>query len=433
MNQIRFIDLFAGIGGTRIGFENACKKENIQCKCVFTSEIKKHALKVYEENFGNHIIHGDITKINTKDIPEFDVLLGGFPCQAFSSAGKRKGFADTRGTLFFEIEKILRDKNPKAFILENVDGLITHDKENNKDKIGRTFNTILNILQNDLGYIVNYKVLNSKNFGLAQERKRIFIVGTKTNKVNLDEFDVKKSILLDVLEKDIPPIDSPFTKLLLKHYSIEKLYGKSIKDRRGGSSNIHSWDIELKGEISKEQKELLNRLLKERRKKHWAIKKNIKWMDGMPLTEDEIKTFYDVPNLKIILDDLVKKGYVRYEHPKKLIEKDFNGRKHKIREYDLIKPKGYNIVAGKLSFEISKILNPKEITPTLVATDLNKFVVPSNYGIRRLTLRECLRLFGFPEEYKINVSQSKGFDLLGNSIAVPVVQAVSLRLLNALK
>jgi len=432
MKEIRFIDLFAGIGGTRIGFERACKNLNIPCKCVFTSEIKKHALKTYEENFGNHIIHGDITKIDTKEIPDFDILLGGFPCQAFSSAGKRKGFADTRGTLFFEIERIIRNKKPQGFILENVEGLITHDRENPKDKFGRTFKTILKILEEDLKYKISYKVLNAKDFGLAQDRKRIFIVGTKNKLVDLENFEKKQNRLSKVLEYDVLPEKSKLSELLLKHYPIEKLYGKSIKDRRGGGENIHSWDIELKGETSKEQRELLNLLLKERRKKHWAEKKNIKWMDGMPLTEEEISSFYSHKNLREILGDLVRKGYVRFEHPKDLVTKVIGGKEHKIRDYDFNKPKGYNIVAGKLSFEISKILNPNEITPTLVATDLDKFVVPIKDGLRRLTVREGLRLFGFPEDYKINVSKTKAYDLLGNSIAVPVVEAVTERLLNSL-
>src|SRR3990167_5817704 len=188
--EIRFIDLFAGIGGTRIGFEQACKKASISPLCVFTSEIKEHALKVYGENFGNHIIHGDITKINIKEIPDFDILLGGFPCQAFSSAGKRQGFLDTRGTLFFEIERILRAKKPLGFILENVDGLVTHDKKNRADKIGQTFQTILGVLK-EIGYKVNYNILNARDFGLAQDRKRIFIVGTLNNKVDLDNFPRK--------------------------------------------------------------------------------------------------------------------------------------------------------------------------------------------------------------------------------------------------
>ena len=131
--MVRVIDLFAGLGGIRLGFEQAMAQLGIEMTCVFSSEIKPHAIKAYKNFFGSHDVFGDITKVNTfRDIPNFDFLLAGFPCQPFSSAGKRNGFADTRGTLFFEIERILQDKikenNPvKGFLLENVEGLLTHD------------------------------------------------------------------------------------------------------------------------------------------------------------------------------------------------------------------------------------------------------------------------------------------------------------------
>ena len=134
MVKIKFIDLFAGMGGFRLGFENACADLGIETKCVFTSEIKPHAIDVYKSNFIDSEVHGDITQIKPSYIPAFDVLLAGFPCQAFSSAGKRNGFNDTRGTLFFEIEKILKAHKPKCFILENVEGLVSHDKQNKEDK-----------------------------------------------------------------------------------------------------------------------------------------------------------------------------------------------------------------------------------------------------------------------------------------------------------
>ena len=141
--SIKFIDLFAGIGGIRKGFELACSDLGIETECVFTSEIKTYAVEVLKQNHPNECINGDITKIETSKIPDFDFLLGGFPCQAFSAAGKRLGFEDTRGTLFFEVERILRDKKPKGFILENVEGLVNHDRKNQKDKIGRTLSVIL--------------------------------------------------------------------------------------------------------------------------------------------------------------------------------------------------------------------------------------------------------------------------------------------------
>ncbi len=162
--NIKTIDLFAGIGGIRLGFEA------FGCKNVFTSEIDKHAQKMYEINF-NEKPFGDINDIKAEDIPDHDILLAGFPCQAFSIAGKGLGFSDTRGTLFFNIEKILKIKKPKSFLLENVKRLKTHDN-------GNTFDVILNCLEK-LGYKVYFKVLNTLDYGLPQKRERIYIVGFK--------------------------------------------------------------------------------------------------------------------------------------------------------------------------------------------------------------------------------------------------------------
>jgi len=160
----RFIDLFAGIGGFRIGFERN------GFDCVFTSEKNKYCQEVYENNFGD-IPFGDITQINPKEIPDFEVLLGGFPCQPFSISGKKQGFKDTRGTLFFDVCRIIEEKQPKVVVLENVKHLIHHDKK-------RTLKTILSSLK-DLGYNVSQKILNAKDFGLPQNRERIFIIGCK--------------------------------------------------------------------------------------------------------------------------------------------------------------------------------------------------------------------------------------------------------------
>jgi len=188
---IRFIDLFAGMGGIRIGFEQACLDSEMECECVFTSEIKKHAVDALKINFPGETIHGDITEIDASDIPDFDVLLAGFPCQSFSFAGKGLGFLDTRGTLFFEIERILTAKKPKAFILENVEGLVTHDKEFKYDQIGKTLKVILNVLEK-LGYKTSWKVLDSAEFGVAQSRKRIYIVGSKDKSISMDFFEVNR-------------------------------------------------------------------------------------------------------------------------------------------------------------------------------------------------------------------------------------------------
>lgn len=160
--KFRFIDLFAGIGGIRIPFQE------LGGTCVFSSEWDRFAQKTYRINF-DEMPAGDITQIESASIPDFDILLGGFPCQPFSSAGLKKGFADTRGTLFFEIERIMRDKRPKVFLLENVKQLQTHDR-------GRTLKVILSHL-NALDYYVKYEILRAGDFGVPQNRERTYIVG----------------------------------------------------------------------------------------------------------------------------------------------------------------------------------------------------------------------------------------------------------------
>lgn len=420
-STIKFVDLFAGIGGIRKGFELACEDKGFHTKCVFTSEIKSYAVKVLKQNHPDEEIAGDITLVDAKSIPDFDFLLAGFPCQAFSAAGKRLGFNDMRGTLFFDVERILKEKRPYGFILENVEGLVNHDRQNKDDKIGRTLTIILERLES-LDYQISWRVLNAKYFGVPQERKRIYIVGTKKERPNLDSFDHFYRTLSDVLEKGINTTDSKFTRILLKNYSVEELLGKSIKDKRGGSNNIHSWDIGLKGPVSKNQKELLNTMMTERRKKKWAEEYGIDWMDGMPLTLSMIRSFYDVPNLDEMLEDLVRKKYVCKEYPKRKI-----GNR---REQDSSLPLGYNIVAGKMSYEVSKILDPSKIAPTLVAMDMRHLFVPDGDGIRPLTLREGLRLFGYPDDFKFDVSVDEGYDLLGNTVVVPVIREVAKRVID---
>ena len=432
MQSIKFIDLFAGMGGFRLGFEQAVIEQQLKPVCVFSSEIKPYAIQVYKDNYKDEDVAGDITQIDSSEIPDFDVLLAGFPCQAFSSAGKRQGFLDTRGTMFFEVERILKEKKPKGFILENVEGLVKHDLLNKTDEMGQTLTIILQSLRN-LGYFVSWKIFDASYFGVPQARKRIYITGSLDSTVDLEGFQPKINNLATVLEKDKPLLKGKLIDLLLSHYSIEDLYGKSVKDKRGGANNIHSWDIELKGSVSKDQRELLGKIMRARRNKKWAELKGIQWMDGMPLTTDEIKTFYDHPNLQEMLDDLCHKKYLKLEHPKDVVTYlDDKGIKKQKREYREDIKKGYNIVAGKLSYEINKVLDPKSIAPTLVATDLDRIVVPDGKGLRLLTETEQKRLFGFPDNYRLNVKPKAAFDLFGNTVAVPVVKAVASRLLNVL-
>lgn len=434
---IKFIDLFAGMGGIRLGFEQACSELDIKSECVLTSEIKPHAIEALHANFSHNNFTGDIFAIKNEDIPPFDFLFGGFPCQPFSYGGKREGFSDTRGTLFFEIERILEYHKPTGFILENVEGLVKHDLKNKNDKIGRTLNTILHILENKLGYKVTWKVLDSIDFGIPQSRKRIYIVGSKYKHISLDNFKKKRKMLGNILDSGLDTLDTDFTRKLLSKYSISNLYGKSIKDKRGGENNIHSWDIGLKGECSQIQINLLNKLFKERRKKHWAEEIGIDWMDGMPLTYNQIKTFFpsddlfDNYNLYNLLEDLVSKGYLKFEYPKKLVYDENKNITYRV--YDETKPKGYNIVSGKLSFEINQILDPQDIAPTIVATDASKLAVIDTSGIRKLSIKEGLRLFGYPDDYIISSEFDKAFDLLGNTVVVPVLKEISLRLLTSYK
>jgi DNA (cytosine-5)-methyltransferase 1 len=187
---MKYLSLFSGIGGFELGIQKAYEennrlslqgqnqnlRENITndkgklgtATCVGYSEIDKYAIQVYNKHF-NHKNYGDATKIDTRELPDFDLLVGGFPCQAFSIAGKRRGFDEARGTLFFDIARILADKKPRNFILENVKGLLSHDG-------GATFTTIIRILSS-MGYFVEWQVLNAKDFGVPQNRERVFIVG----------------------------------------------------------------------------------------------------------------------------------------------------------------------------------------------------------------------------------------------------------------
>ena len=415
----RFIDLFSGMGGTRVGFEQACQELRVAAECVFSSDLKEHAIEAYQNNFGaTEEVHGDITEIEPSDIPDFDYLLAGFPCQPFSSAGKRKGFLDKRGGLFFAIVNILQSKKPKGFLLENVEGLAAHNR-------GETLRTIIEQLEL-LGYKVSWRILDASQFGVPQQRKRIYIVGRLGEDIDLANFAEITCTVGEIIERDAPFEHTKFTQLLASKFNAAELHGKAIKDKRGGGNNIHSWDLELKGAVSKAQRELLALILKQRRYKKWAQIKGITWMDGMPLTHDEIATFYPHPELATLLDDLSNKGYLTFEHPRDVVVQD--GLPVRVAAEHV--EKGYNIVAGKLSFPIAKILDPKGVAPTLVATEYGKIALALEYGVRKLTVREGLRLSGFPESYHLDgLSYRDAFDLIGNTVMPPVVKAVAMRLM----
>ena len=234
--KFKFIDLFAGIGGFRIAMQN------LGGKCVYSSEWDEQAKKTYYHNFGE-IPFGDITKDETKNyIPNsFDLLCAGFPCQAFSIAGRRGGFEDTRGTLFFDVAEIIKKKKPKAIFLENVKGLFNHDR-------GKTLKTILNVLRNDLNYYVpNPEIVNAKDFGLPQNRERIFIVGFRED-LNINNFEYPKPLKKKVNFIDIREENEVSVKYYLSTQYLDTLV--KHKKRHEAKGNGFGYEIIPDNEIA---------------------------------------------------------------------------------------------------------------------------------------------------------------------------------------
>lgn len=408
--MLKFIDLFAGIGGIRLGFEQAMRVHGIATECVLSSEIDKYAQQTYALNFGEPP-SGDLYGI--QNIPDFDFLLAGFPCQPFSYAGKQKGFVDTRGTLFFEIERILKTHRPKGFLLENVRGLTTHDQ-------GRTFSTILEKLE-ALDYGVSYLILNSSNFGVPQNRVRVYILGWDKSRPKLslqsdlgaaDSHQYKtivqqnnlfdspmRRVVADILEDITDPrydCSPDFVRRLLKQVGgdASRLHGVRLIDHRNGNS-IHSWELGIKGECAPLEIDFMNALIENRRKKVFGTHQ-----DGKKLNIEEIKTFFDHPQLEEIMQALQHKGYL----------KDHAGR--------------FNPVSGNMSFEVFKFLDPQSISITLVTSDAHKLGVVHNGRVRRITPRECARLQGFPDSFVCHPLDAHAYRQFGNSVSVPVVSAV---------
>jgi len=227
--KFKFIDLFAGVGGFRLALQN------LGGKCVFTSEWDKDAQKTYRANFGE-VPFGDITKEETKKfIPDgFDVLCAGFPCQAFSIAGKRGGFEDTRGTLFFDVAEIIERKKPKAIFLENVKGLRNHNG-------GKTLATILNVLRNDLNYFVpEPQIINAKDFGVPQQRERIYIVGFRKDQ-GITEFEYPKPLKKKIKFADVKEKKVPATKYFLSTQYVQTLINH--KERHESKGNGFGYAI----------------------------------------------------------------------------------------------------------------------------------------------------------------------------------------------
>lgn len=406
--DITYVDLFAGIGGFRCGIEAFQQKHPaFRFRCIQTADIKHGAIKTYNHNFGEN--NGTIDVRTVCNLPHFDLLCAGFPCQPFSTAGKRAGLHDpARGDLIYEVVRICRESQPEYILLENVSNIqhIHH---------GKALATIVSAFQ-DIGYNITCENINATQVGLAQNRKRTFIVGCRSHTVQIRVPPHAPATVRDIIDyTDTHSNLSPDFLAKLAHIPLHTLTGKSIKDKRGGTDNLHSWDIAFHGPVSERQKTVLNALVRERRKKKWAVQKGVAWKDGMPLTLADIQTFCNYPELEEDLEQLAQMGYVVREHPKK------HTREQTVQ--DTTTEYGYNIAKGKLSFPISKILHPDQPTPTLTATDSAKLAVLVGNTIRTLNETELKRLCGFPPTFTLPKDVNK-YDLFGNMVCPPVVTHV---------
>lgn len=394
----------------RLAFEQAAQSFRFETECLLSSEINKDAQSVYQTNFA-HSPLGDVRQI--EQLPEHDFLLAGFPCQSFSYAGKKAGFGDTRGTLFFEIMRLIDISKPKAFIFENVRGLLTNDA-------GKTIETIKHEITKR-GYSFNIFLLNSAYFNLPQNRVRVYIVGIldakpKFNLVSDSGFkdshsynpqqlslfsDNKQLIKVANILEDEPEAkydcSSKFVTALQRVLKddLQRLHGIRLIDYRGGNS-LHSWELGLRGDCSKDEIALMNLFILKRRNKSFGSEQ-----DGKLLTKEQIATFYKHPELDKLLESLVTKNYLKLTAHK------------------------YKPVAGNFSFEVYKFLDPTKIAITIVASDANRLGIYHNNRIRRITPREAARLQGFPDSFRLHPNDDKAYYQLGNSVSINVVKAVA--------
>jgi DNA (cytosine-5)-methyltransferase 1 len=434
MTEIKYVDFCAGIGGFRYAidaYQNS--RTDIKFKCVLTADIKKHAIDTYNLNFNENNPLRDIYELKPETMETFDLLCAGFPCQPFSSAGQKKGFEDHRGGMIFKILDICKFHKPRYVLLENVHNLISLDD-------GKYIKSIYDLFS-ELGYNVEYTMLNSKNYGIPQSRERVYIICTLNKKIDISPLNdlVSSPQLKNFLDytDTTSDLNKVFVDKLLKLHKKQSIEGCKIGDKRGGEKNIHSWDLGLNGEITDDERKLMTSIMLERRKKHWAKKKNITWMDGMPLTFPEIQSFFKHDELQSLLDSLTEKKYLRLEQCKELV----NGKRIYIKDLmsaiksdqheELVRAKaliesdtaipGYNICKGKLSFPVSKILDSNDICPTLTATDSNRLaVVIGGTVVRKLNHLELKRVCGFPETLKLP-NDVNVYDLFGNMATPPVL------------
>lgn len=367
--MLRVVSLFSGIGGFEQGIEMAVGKENYEV--VFSSEIDRFASVGYKALYG-HTPNGDIRQVDEHDIPDHDLLVAGFPCQQFSIAGQRLGFKDeTKGTLFFEIARILEAKKPRYILLENVKGLVNHDK-------GKTFEIIKGRLR-DLGYTIHYKILNSKGFGLAQNRERIFIVGKYNHPEFSYVFPEEKSVSVKI--KDI-----------LEDFVEDNYFASEEYHQRFVHKEKHN-DIIQKGYIDNPYKD----------KDKYCVDSD----EGIA----RCLTVGNARDIKI----MTKKKYILSDYAQGKIKERLGDKEGTVYNYynDIV----YDDYTGTLT------------TCTGSWTGKTGFVVLEEDCIRKITPLECLRLQGFKEETyqtlrNAGISNTQIYKQSGNAVSPPVIKAI---------
>lgn len=422
-----YVSLFSGIGG----FEQALNK--LGGTCVFASEIDKFAAQAYETLYGEKPA-GDITKIDAKEIPIHDLLVGGFPCQAFSVAGKRQGFEDTRGTLFFEIARIAKEKRPKALLLENVKGLVNHDKGNTLDTMIRTLN--------DIGYIADFDVLNSKYFGVPQNRERIFIVAIREDLIEAEPFSEESTTGQTIVPKG--------------------------KRRIGEWAKTFNFDWPEQAEVTTRLRDILESIVDE--KYYLDEEKTARLVAQLTReTEDGFHAYRDDYKKSSIQGTHVTYGEgcthaltvahvpMTDAEPQMLGHVDIKENDSIKRTYSTegISPTLTTMGGGhrepKIAEEVRPVLTPEreekrqngrrfkedgEESFTLTSQDRHGVAIGENpkYRIRKLTPLECWRLQGFPDEAhdaveSAGISDSQRYKQAGNAVTVNVIEAIGERLI----
>jgi len=382
MNEIRFIDLFSGIGGVRLGLE---RTEGF--RCVWSNDFNKYANQIYTKRFGEENHHpGDITRIGAEEIPSHDLLCGGFPCQAFSVAGKRLGFKETRGTLFFEICRIAEVKRPSMLLLENVKGLLSHDG-------GRTFATILNSLE-ELGYWWEYQVLNSKYFGVPQNRERVFIIGHLRGTGGQEVFPITEA---------------------------NQYINESPKETQGEGERLRVANTLSVGGSGRERNLIANTMSSR------YYKDGSENLIGEPFIKNIPHGYNtgfekELPSLKANSGAQYNELLVQ---PLRWVRSEKG--KEARREYQ---KRGKDKTPFGSEYR-EMAISDEPVTGAITGALNRDTLLGDQYKIRRLTPVECERLQGFPDGWTEGVSDTQRYKCLGNAVTVNVIEYLGKQITNS--